>query len=60
MHYGLYFQHVFYEFFFEIMDSVTLLLSVQMKNMTTDPKKEEVEEKKEKVEEKDKVAKKED
>ena len=57
MHYGLYFQHVFYEFF-EIMDSVTLLLSVQMKNMTTDPKKEEVEEKK--VEEKDKVAKKED
>lgn len=59
MHYGLYFQHVFYEFF-EIMDSVTLLLSVQMKNMTTDPKKEEVEEKKEKVEEKDKVAKKED
>lgn len=59
MHYGLYFQHVFYEFF-EIMDSVTLLLSVQMKNMTTDPKKEEVEEKKEEVEEKDKVAKKED
>ena len=59
MHYGLYFQHVFYEFF-EIMDSVTLLLSVQMKNMTTDPKKEEVEEKKEKVEEKDKIAKKED
>lgn len=59
MRYGLYFQHVFYEFF-EIMDSVTLLLSVQMKNMTTDPKKEEVEEKKEEVEEKDKVAKKED
>ena len=42
------------------MDSVTLLLSVQMNNMTTDPKKEEVEEKKEEVEEKDKVAKKED
>ena len=60
MHYGLYFQHVFYEFF-EIMDSVTLLLSVQMKNMTTDPKKEEVEDKKEEeVKEKDKVAKKED
>ena len=59
MHYGLYFQHVFYEFF-EIMDSVTLLLSVQMTNMTTDTKKQEVEEKKEEVEEKDKVAKKED
>ena len=29
------------------MDSVTLLLSVQMKNMTTDPKKEEVEEEEE-------------